>query len=168
MGRRLVDGAKDIRIAGEDVAVRAQLHTLNGFSAHADRDDLLKWAESFPQKARFIVVHGEPKSAESLALALKSNGYTAIVPAIEDEIDLMKPAAEIEKMPILSPRIIDRVRLTPEDIAQTLSAITSRAEEMQHMAIENRDYRDIMPLLISARTLLETAAYLGKKDKKSA
>ena len=101
-------------------------------------------------------------------MALKADGYTAIVPAIEDEIDLMKPAAEIEKMPMLSPRIIDRVRLTPEDIAQTLSAITSRAEEMQHMAIENRDYRDIMPLLISARTLLETAAYLGKKDKKSA
>ena len=168
LGRRLVDGAKDIRIAGEDVTVRAQLHTLNGFSAHADRDDLLKWAGSFPKKACFIVVHGEPKSAESLALALKADGYTAIVPAIEDEIDLMKPAAEIEKMPMLSPRIIDRVRLTPEDIAQTLSAITSRAEEMQHMAIENRDYRDIMPLLISARTLLETAAYLGKKDKKSA
>ena len=168
LGRRLVDGAKDIRIAGEDVTVRAQLHTLNGFSAHADRDDLLKWAGSFPKKARFIVVHGEPKSAESLALALKADGYTAIVPAIEDEIDLMKPAAEIEKMPMLSPRIIDRVRLTPEDIAQTLSAITSRAEELQHMAIENRDYRDIMPLLISARTLLETAAYLGKKDKKSA
>ncbi len=168
LGRRLVDGAKDIRIAGEDVTVRAQFHTLNGFSAHADRDDLLRWADFFPKKSRFIVVHGEPNSSESLAMAIRDRGYMAIVPAIDDEIDLLKPAEEMSKAPMLSPRIKDRIKLTPEDIAQTLSAITSRAEEMQQMAIENRDYRDIMPLLISARTLLETAAYLGKKDKKSA
>ena len=71
-----------MRIAGEEISVKAQLHTLNGFSAHADRDDLLRWASLFTKKARFVVVHGEPKSAESLALGLRDAGYSTRIPAI--------------------------------------------------------------------------------------
>ncbi|MCE5201492.1 MAG: MBL fold metallo-hydrolase [Synergistaceae bacterium] len=168
LGRRLVDGAKDIRIAGEDVVVRAQLHTLNGFSAHADRDDLLKWASGFPQKARFIVSHGEPKSSGSLALGLKDKGYFAMVPAIGDEIDLLVPAAESAKMPVISQHILEHIALGAQDISQTLAAITSLAEAMQHASLRGVDHSRIMPLLMSAKTLLETAESLSTKEKKSA
>ena len=127
LGRRLVDGAKEIRIAGEDVKVRAQIHTLGGFSAHADRNDLLEWASHLPDKARFIVVHGEPKSSESLALALRDKGYAATVPAIGDEIDLLAPADEIKRAPVMSKRIMDRAGLTPQSFPAVLSRRMNRS-----------------------------------------
>lgn len=169
LGRRLVDGAKEIRIAGEDVSVKAQLHTLNGFSAHADRNELLEWAGKFPKKTRFIVVHGEPKSAQALAMGLNDKGYAAQVPALNDTIDLLTPAEEkAVKMPVISQRIIDRLELSPQDVIQLLAAITHKADEMQRLTIEATDYAKIMPLLVSAKTLLETAASLGEETKKSA
>lgn len=168
LGRRIVDGAKEIRIAGDDVKVRAQIHTLGGFSAHADRNDLLGWASHFPNKTRFIVVHGEPKSSESLSLALRDKGYAATVPAIGDEINLLAPVEEIKEAPVISSRIMDRAGLMPQDFEQMLSAIMRRAEEMRGTeAIRNDEYGRVMPLLISARTLLDTAAYIGKNGEKS-
>lgn len=168
LGRRLVDGAKDIRIAGEDVTVNAQLHTLGGFSAHADRDDLLKWASAFPKKARFIVIHGEPKSSGALASALSGMGYQSVVPDIGYEIDLLK-SEEFEKDAHIVPHsVLERISITSGDIEQILSSITTRSEEMQKAAFAKEDYKNIMPLLVSARTLLETAAFISKKDKKSA
>lgn len=164
LGRRLVDGAKTVRISGEEIKVAAAFHTLNGFSAHADRDDLLNWAQHFPKKARFIVIHGEPKSAQSLALGLKDAGYASQCPAIGDEIDLSTAASEEKKtaMPLISPRLLDRIELNPQDIENALSAISARTAEMQEAVMRNEaQYRNIMPLLISARTLLETAAALG-------
>ena len=163
LGRRIVDGAKSVRIAGEEIAVNAKLHTLNGFSAHADRDDLLAWASHFPKKARFIIVHGEPKSAESLALGLKDAGYSTQIPAIGDEIDLKAPFPQKIEMPVISKRILDRIQFNPQDVETVLSAISARTAQMQQSRFAgDGQYRDIMPLLISARTLLETAAALGE------
>ena len=151
-----------MRIAGEEISVKAQFHTLNGFSAHADRDDLLKWAGHFPKKARFIIVHGEPKSAESLALGLKDNGYSTRIPAIGDEIDLLAPAPDKIAMPVISPRILDRIQINSKDVENALNLISARTEQMQQTLIQNEEqYKNIMPLLISARTLLETAAALS-------
>ena len=166
LGRRLVDGAKEIRIAGEDVAVKAQFHTLNGFSAHADRGDLLEWAGNFPKKTRFIVVHGEPKSAQALAMGLNDMGYSARVPAQNDTIDLLAPVDDkAARRPIISQKIIDKLELGPQDIIQTLSAITHSADAMQRTAIPSEDYARIMPLLVSARVLLETAASIEDEKR---
>ena len=169
LGRRIVDGAKTVRIAGEEISVKAQLHTLNGFSAHADRDDLLRWASLFTKKARFVVVHGEPKSAESLALGLRDAGYSTRIPAIGDEIDLTAPAPEKAAMPEISKRILDRIDFNPKDVESVLNLISERTDAMRETLIKNEEqYRNIMPLLISARTLLETAAALGgaQEEKK--
>ncbi len=162
LGRRLVDGAKSVRIAGEEISVKAKFHTLNGFSAHADRDDLLKWAGHFPKKAQFIIVHGEPKSAESLALGLKDSGYSTRIPAIGDEIDLLASAPEKIAMPVISPRILDRIQFNSKDVEDLLNLISARTARMQQAVIQNEEqYKNIMPLLISARTLLEAAAALS-------
>jgi len=71
LGRQIVDGAKSVRIFGEPVAVRARVHTLGGFSAHAGRSDLLRWHDAFKGgRMRTILVHGEPKPMDSLAEAI--------------------------------------------------------------------------------------------------
>ena len=167
LGRRLVDGAKEIRIAGEDVEVKAKFHTLNGFSAHADRDDLLKWASAFPAKTKFLVVHGEPSSSAALAMGLKDKGYISHVPSIEEVIDLGSSAEKaLCEKETCEPRLVDRMDIKPQDVSQMLSQIMSRAEELHKIVYTSKDYRDIMPLLISARVLLEMAAHIEKKGKK--
>jgi metallo-beta-lactamase family protein len=63
-----VEGAKLVSIHGEKVAVKAQIHTLGGFSAHAGQTDLLKWFSAIaPSKPRVILTHGEDEPRETLA-----------------------------------------------------------------------------------------------------
>ena len=67
LGRRIVDGAKTIRIFREPYAVRAKIFTINGLSAHADRDALLSWLGHFRRPpVQTWVVHGESLSAHAL------------------------------------------------------------------------------------------------------
>lgn len=82
LGRQLVDGAKTVRIFREEVPVRADLYTLGGLSAHADRDALLAWLAHFEQAPRrTFVVHGEAQTALGFAeLIGEGLGWAVEVP----------------------------------------------------------------------------------------
>jgi metallo-beta-lactamase family protein len=80
-GRALVDGAKRIRMLGEDIAVRAHIHTLGGFSAHAGQSDLVKWAGHFQPHPQLYLVHGELDKMQALQARLKAvHGWQAHIP----------------------------------------------------------------------------------------
>ena len=81
-GRRLVDGAKRVRLLGEDIPVRADLYTLGGLSAHADRTALLAWLGHFRSKPRKVfVMHGEDTVASGFAADLRTQfGWDATAP----------------------------------------------------------------------------------------
>ena len=67
LGRALVDGASRVKIFGEEIAVKAQVHTLGGFSAHAGQDQLINWASNFSSpRPRLYLVHGELDAMEAL------------------------------------------------------------------------------------------------------
>jgi metallo-beta-lactamase family protein len=70
-GRAIVDGARSIRIFGEEVAVHARIYTINGLSAHADQRGLVDWLRG-TGKAAVRLVHGEQKSLEALAAAVRT------------------------------------------------------------------------------------------------
>ncbi len=72
LGRILVDGVKHVKMFGQDIIVKAQIHTLGGFSAHAGQQDLLNWAAHFKPKPHVCLVHGELKTIEILRDALAS------------------------------------------------------------------------------------------------
>ena len=73
LGRRLVDGASEVRIFGEKVVVRATVHTLGGFSAHAGQSELVDWASHLKGSGpRFVLTHGEPKARDTLRAVLQS------------------------------------------------------------------------------------------------
>ena len=67
LGRRLVDGAKWVRIHGHDYRVNLQVHTVGGLSAHTDQRGLLAWYGHFQPKPPLALVHGEDKAREALA-----------------------------------------------------------------------------------------------------
>ena len=67
VGRRIVDGAKTVRLFGEEIAVKAHIHTLGGFSAHADQKGLLGWLSHFKNpELEVFVNHGEEKISMEL------------------------------------------------------------------------------------------------------
>jgi metallo-beta-lactamase family protein len=73
LGRRLVNREPFVRIYGEEVAVRAQVFTINGFSAHAGQSQLVEWAGR--ARAREVVTyHGEPEAQDALASAVRASG----------------------------------------------------------------------------------------------
>jgi metallo-beta-lactamase family protein len=90
LGRQLVDGAKSVKILGERIAVKARIHTLNGFSAHAGRIALLKWFSAVaPSKPRVVLSHGEPRGREPLAALIRQrHKLNPVLPAQGDVIKL--------------------------------------------------------------------------------
>jgi metallo-beta-lactamase family protein len=79
LGRQLVDGAPWVRMFGQRYAVNAHIHTLGGFSAHAGRNDLLKWARNIGGKPAFRLVHGESEALKALAHALTEDGHEVTI-----------------------------------------------------------------------------------------
>jgi metallo-beta-lactamase family protein len=82
LGRRIVDGARRVKVFGEDIAVAADVYTIGGLSAHADRDDLLAWAGRFERApGTILVAHGEESVSLEFAGTLRSRlGWAADVP----------------------------------------------------------------------------------------
>ena len=77
LGRRVVDGAKSVRIHGRDFPVNAKVHTVGGLSAHADQSGLMQWYEGFTAHPPLVLVHGEDKAREALAAEIgKRDGIT--------------------------------------------------------------------------------------------
>ncbi|MNS20439.1 Ribonuclease [compost metagenome] len=95
-GRALQDGATSVHIFGERVEVKAAIESVEGFSAHADQDQLLAWLGGFaqPPKAVFIT-HGEPRGSSALATAIaETHGWTTVIPQLGELVGLSAaPAA---------------------------------------------------------------------------
>lgn len=87
-GRRIVDGAKEVRIHGHEVEVRARVSTINGLSAHADQDDLLRWLEG-TGGAKAVLVHGEPEVMDAFEKILADRGRDSFAPERGREYDLV-------------------------------------------------------------------------------
>jgi metallo-beta-lactamase family protein len=86
----LVDGAPTVKIMGEEVAVKASIHTLNGFSAHAGQSELLQWLGHLaPSKPQVVLTHGEARGREPLAeLIQQRHGLKPVLPFQGDVIKL--------------------------------------------------------------------------------
>lgn len=88
LGRLIVDGAKRIRLFGENLVVRARIETLGGLSAHAGQDALVDWAKAFDPVPRLALVHGEPDKQAVLAQRLRTElGQDVLIPAPGETLD---------------------------------------------------------------------------------
>lgn len=97
LGRRLLNGAKRVKLLGEEIAVSAEIIKINGMSSHADREHLLNFAEYFSPKPRHIfVTHGEREVAELFAEELRGRGFLAHAPEMMEVYDLAADRVLIE------------------------------------------------------------------------
>lgn len=90
LGRQLVDGAKQVKIHGKTINIGATIHTLNGLSAHAGQNDLLKWFSSLGRaKPKVVLTHGENPQREALASQIeKSYSLKPLLPKLGEVIEI--------------------------------------------------------------------------------
>ena len=90
LGRRIIEGAKKVKIFGEEIAVNARIYTIGGLSAHADRDELLDWLSKFKKKPRRVfVMHGEEETALGFAKTIQEQlKLDAYAPEMREEIQI--------------------------------------------------------------------------------
>jgi metallo-beta-lactamase family protein len=90
LGREILEGAKRVRVLGGQVPVRARVERIGGFSAHADRDELLRWASALRRTPkRAFVVHGEPDVAAVFSRTLaERTGWPTVVPSAGESVGL--------------------------------------------------------------------------------
>ena len=90
LGREIVDGTKEVRIFGQQYPVKARVEQINGFSAHADKEELIKWLSSLRQPPRrLFVTHGESEASKHFAGIVKDRmGWEITVPEYRDEVIL--------------------------------------------------------------------------------
>lgn len=89
-GRRLQDGAKEVKIHGHMVPVRAHIESIGGLSAHADASEIIRWLRGFKRPPRkTFVVHGEPDAAEALKERIvRELGWDVVIPTYKEAVEL--------------------------------------------------------------------------------
>ncbi|MBN2299028.1 MAG: MBL fold metallo-hydrolase [Deltaproteobacteria bacterium] len=137
-GRQIVEGKPTVKIFREDVAVRAHVFTIGGFSAHADQNDLLHWVGNFAEsKPRVFVVHGEiSASLELSSLITDRLGLKTYVPSWRESL-ILKP----REMPIEVTAAREEEVTIGEDMIQVYAEVEGELNRLRwriHRA-ENKD-----------------------------
>ena len=87
LGRQIVEGAEWINLYGEDIIVKASIHTINGFSAHADQKAMIKWISKIKKLKKIFLIHGEVESQETFKEAIKEKiGIDSHIVKYEEKI----------------------------------------------------------------------------------
>ncbi len=86
LARQIIDGAREVKLFGEELAVRARIHTINGFSAHADQQELLAWYNRVQGSTVTFLVHGEERAMTELASRLP--GQRVEMPRLHEAFEL--------------------------------------------------------------------------------
>ena len=154
LGRRLLDGAKSVKLFGEEIAVQARIVNFKGLSSHADRDHLLAWVEHFhPDPSHIFVVHGDSEVTELFAQTLRDRGLNAHAPLYEEVYDLT--ANEL-----LAPGVVlERKKVSGG--ASAPSPAYQRLESVGHMVQEviarsrGRSNKDLARLADQLKALLD-------------
>lgn len=116
LGRILEDGARTVKIQGEEIIVRATVRSLDAYSGHADASELKAWIDARePIRSGLFLVHGEPAARDSLKsrLLVEKPEATIIVPSLDDSYSLTKTAA----VPLA--RGTPPPRLVPQDVGHS-------------------------------------------------
>ncbi len=156
MGRKLQDGAKSVKLFGEEIAVNAQIATLKGTSGHADKDGLLKWLGGFQQKPKMVFVnHGEDSSCEAFRVTLEEMGYNAEAPYSGTEYDLLTGRMTI----YTDAKPIDRVQIFKgtQRAKQVYEELLAAAEDLLRLVKKRRGMtnKDNAKLTSQIRSLID-------------
>ncbi|HCS73081.1 MAG TPA: MBL fold hydrolase, partial [Clostridiales bacterium] len=95
LGRSIRDGAKEVKIFGEQIHVNAEVYNVEGFSGHADKNGLLDWLKHFKNNPRVFIVHGEEDAKNEFAEEVEEKlGLECLVPEYNHVYEIRKRQIE--------------------------------------------------------------------------
>jgi len=144
-GRKIVEGAEKVRIFNEDIAVKARIFTINGFSAHAGQSQLLEWVSHFGNKAmQVFLIHGEYTAQQVLAGLIRERfGFKVHIPNyLEESVLVPGEVTKVVEFPEKAAPKIDWGYLLA-DMEAKLSQLRERTKQIESKPwIEQTDFRD--------------------------
>lgn len=145
LGRRLIDGEKVVKIHGEEINVKAKILFMEGYSAHADRDELIQWLGTAKQKPKAVfLVHGEDDArADFKKLVEDTYGYHTIIPTWGEVFNLEAKKTTVEVAGTIKPKVPEVVLSQLYfDINQQLSDLV-RHHDIDSLQAINEVLQDI-------------------------
>ena len=126
----LVEGAKEVTLFGEKVQVNAQIHNLEGFSGHADKDGLMDWLRGFQKiPKKLFLVHGEPDAKNDFAQTVRQElGFDVVVVNANSEYELEPASGEVLSMQEAMAEAVDEK--TINEARHNLFVVRRRLEDI--------------------------------------
>jgi metallo-beta-lactamase family protein len=142
LGRKIVDGEKHVKVLGEEIRVNAEIHNVQGFSGHADKNALLDWLRGFEDKPKKVfLVHGEAEAKSSFAEEIeKTLQLSCIIPEYNKVYDIKKQSG---------------VKETIVDETQETSSRTADESQIEDLKNEMEKIKEIFE-----KTMANTKFYL--------
>jgi metallo-beta-lactamase family protein len=150
LGRRIVDGAKKVRIFDEEIAVNATIKNIEGFSGHADRDGLLQWISAMDKKpAKIILVHGDEEVIESFKKTIEDNfGIDTYIPSLDETVELgnivTKQAMAVVRKIAPTAEATDLISWGLDDLQSKLDELTVRCKRDLNGVASKEDRKKIL------------------------
>jgi len=143
LGRRLLEGEKDVRILGEEICVRADIVNIDGFSAHADQDMLVDWVKGFtvlPQQ--LFIVHGEPVAQHALRDRLiKDVGIMGIIPKWRETFSITRGRTPYDKLRQATAGFWAKLEnyLATEPEPESFAEIMAKVNELERLIVHYQE-----------------------------
>jgi len=155
LGRKILEGAKKVKIFGEEISVNARIESIDGFSGHADQDGLLRWLGLFSQKpAKVFLVHGESVVQETFAEMIKSRYNLECVIPDRGEVYTISREEVIKTENTICEVKQTYVRLAILEYLDTLKEEFDELTEILKMDLkEEKDDKEILALKFKLKNL---------------
>lgn len=163
LGRRIRDGAKKVKLFGEEIFVNAEVYNVEGFSGHADKNGLMSWLKGFKEKpCRLFIVHGEGQAKEDFAKEVRSQlGIECIIPEYNEVYEIMGRDV-VECAP--TKKITPDSELSEERIQEIILELQKMKEMFEHTMgqVEGRISTD--PISIKKYSMINNILLKLKND----
>ncbi len=166
LGRILQEGATSVKLLGENIAVTASIHSVEGFSGHADQKDLLRWIGKFKKKPkRIFLVHGESNSSEALKeLIFKKYHIDSYIPSMGYSFTIEESVLKEESGEMLLPvERKERIKNELEEVLNQFRILQEKTEYFLDDIVLENEYDHLKNKLIALqRELMDIAILIGK------
>ena len=165
LGQRIRDGAKKVKLFGEEIHVNAEVYNVEGFSGHADKNGLLNWLKGFKEKpCRLFIVHGEGQAKEDFAKEVEQQlGIECIIPEY-NEVYEIKGRGQVECVQVSKERLAAYSRLSPERVQQMMEELNEMREMFQHTLGQVQEHISSESISIENYTLINNILLNMKND----
>lgn len=151
LGRILLEGAKKVKLLGEEIDVQLEIYDLGGFSGHGDQKTLLNWIDNFKTKPKKIfLVHGEEKPANTLSSLIEEKfNIETIIPNINDKFNIEKSGIELKKGMKIEPALLHQdIENELENVYKQFGALVGRSAVLYKDKIIEKNYDELKNKLI--------------------